>query len=340
MKIFKLIFVALVVTCCHQNEKQSGESVHPNQFNTAQGPVDEAALGITLSHEHVMSNFGKDIGETAVYDSIRLFEQVIPYLKELKSLGVASLFDCTTEYFGRRIDLLKALSEATGIQIITNTGFYGAADDRYIPDFAYQANPETIAAGWIKEFEQGIQGTGVKPGFIKLAFDEGKPPSEIDSKLFEAGLLTHLSTGLTLAVHTGNNLEAAKVQEALLNQYGVDASAWIWTHANKVEDDRVMLERARQGAWISLDGVKTSNIDEYLKRLVLFKEHNLLNKVLLSHDGNGFPGGGEIRKFEAIFTHLIPAMKENGFSEEDIRQLLVENPREAFKIRTRTGPTS
>lgn len=328
VKLFLLIILGLILSTC-QNDKTL------NQIHTVQGAIDMSELGISLTHEHIMSNFGKEIGEASNYDSLKLFNRVIPYLKKLKSSGVHSIFDCTTAYFGRRVDLLKKISDATEIQIITNTGFYGAANDRYIPEFAYKASAAAIADIWITEFENGIKGTKIKPGFIKLAFDDGKSPSNIDKKLFEAGLLTHLATGLTLAVHTGKNIEAVKLQIALLNEYNIHPSAWIWTHANKVEDTDRLIDLATKGAWISLDGVNQSNTSEYIKRIKHFKQKNLLHKILVSHDGNGFPNGGEIRKFESIFENLIPELLKNGFTDDEINQIMVRNPREAFYIRIR-----
>ena len=176
--------------------------------------------------------------------------------------------------------------------------------------------------------------SGIKPGFIKLAFDEGDP-STIDKKLFLAGILTHKKTGLTIGVHTGNNPVAAAFQMDLLEQNNLSTSAWIWFHANWLEDTQILLEAASRGAWISLDGVKTTNIKEYIDRLKLFKSRNLLHRVLLSHDGDGYPMGGEIREFEALQAALIPAMLEDGFNQKDINQLTIENPKEAFMIRVR-----
>ncbi|MGB7395883.1 MAG: phosphotriesterase [Pricia sp.] len=328
IKLFVVFSLAAIPAICQKDETST-------QINTVQGAIDLSDLGTSLTHEHIMSNYGKKINEASNYDSTKLFGQVIPYLKRLKSLGVRSIFDCTTAYFGRRIDLLKIISDSTGVQIITNTGFYGAADDRYIPEFAYSSSAESIAEIWIDEFENGIEGTDIKPGFIKLAFDDGRPPSDIDKKLFEAGMLTHLRTGLTLAVHTGKNMEALELQMRLLNEKGIHPSALIWTHANKVENDTVLIDRAAQGVWISLDGVKQSNVNEYMNRITLFKKRNLLPKLLLSHDGNGYPNGGSIRNFNAIFESLIPKLLANGFTEDDIHQILVKNPQEAFQIRKR-----
>ncbi len=333
MKIIAIKLVVAINLAALLSSCQSSKDL--NYINTVQGRISVSELGISLTHEHIMSNYGREINETPNYDNIKLFNQVIPYLKNLRSKGVISIFDCTTEYFGRRVDLLKMISDSTDIQIITNTGYYGAADDRYIPAFAYGASAKSISEIWIDEFENGIKGTDIKPGFIKLAFDDGKPPSDIDKKLLEAGILTHLSTGLTLAVHTGKNMEALDLQMQLLRDNDIHPSAWIWTHANKVKDDIVLFDLAAKGAWISLDGVNESNIHEYIKKLNLFKHKNLLHKILLSHDGNGFPSGDPIRGFEAIFDRLIPKMLTNGFTEDDIHQILVRNPKEAFQIRIR-----
>jgi predicted metal-dependent phosphotriesterase family hydrolase len=291
-------------------------------------------LDISLTHEHIMSDFGADPAYKAQYDTTALFNQVIPYLKQIRSQGVISIFDCTAAYFGREVTLLKKIANATGIQIITNTGFYGAARDKYIPMFAFDASVEEIAKIWIAEFENGIDQTGIKPGFIKLGFDEGEP-SAIDIKLFKAGIQTHLNTGLTMVVHTGNNPMAAKEQLRLLMEKKVSPAAWVWAHANFVDNMELLAEGAVNGAWISLDGAKGSNLNEYIEKITYFRERKLLHKILLSHDGNSFPRGAGIRKYETITMELIPALRKLGYSDNEINQLMIKNPREAFKIKVK-----
>ncbi|TVQ03636.1 MAG: phosphotriesterase [Balneolaceae bacterium] len=320
----------LLLTGCLPEDTDEQLSV----IHTVHGQVDAREIGFTLSHEHLMSNFGMPIEETFEYGETALYSQVIPYAKKVKELGVNTIFDYTANYFGRRVDILKTISDSTGLQIVTNTGIYGAADDRYIPDYAYHETSEELAARWIDEFRNGIDGTGIRPGFIKLAFDDGEP-SEIDTKLFEAGVITHLETGLTIAVHTGSNLAAVQTQFEILEKYSVSPEAWIWTHANWHDDTGFLLSVASMGGWISLDGVKEENTDEFISRLEAFRDAGLLHKVLLSHDGDAWPMGGEIRPFHAIFTHLLPAMRENGYSENAIHQILSDNPSQAYSIKKR-----
>ena len=52
-------------------------------------------------------------------------------------------------------------------------------------------------------------------------------------------------------------------------------------------------------------------------------------------DGNGFTRVGAIRQFEAIFTDLIPAMLDKGFTQSEIDQILIENPKNAFEFPVR-----
>ena len=138
IKVYIIIYLLVCISACNNNETEY-------KVNTVQGIVNSNELGLTLTHEHIMSNYGKEIGETSDYDSLKLFNQVIPYLKNLEALGVESIFDCTTAYFGRRVDLLKTISDSTGILIITNTGIYGAANDRYIPEFSYRATAKSMS---------------------------------------------------------------------------------------------------------------------------------------------------------------------------------------------------
>lgn len=323
-------FLFLLLASFNLFQKETG------YVQTVTGRISSKQLAFSLTHEHLFSNFGAAPASIPAYDSSLLFNQVIPYLKKIKLQGVQSVFDCTGAYFGRDVKKLPTLSKLSGMNIITNTGFYGAANDKYVPALAFSMSEEEIAAIWINEFKNGIDSTAIKPGFIKLAFDEGEP-SAIDIKLFAAGLLTHKATGLTLQVHTGNNIAAAKKQLELLKKFQLHPCAWIWAHANLFSDLNFLTETAASGAWISLDGVNEKNIAEYTRKLKVFKAKKLLHKVLLSHDGNSFPRGAAIRPYEAIQTTLIPELKKEGFSTAEIHQLTVKNPRMAFQICVRSN---
>ena len=79
--------------------------------------------------------------------------------------------ECTPAFLGSDVRLLKMLSEKTKVQIITNTGYYGAVDNKYLPPWAFTETAEQLAQRWIDDFEFGIDGTNVRPGFIKISVD-------------------------------------------------------------------------------------------------------------------------------------------------------------------------
>lgn len=313
---------------------------------TVLGPIAPKDLGNCLPHEHITSRFGEDPEEVAKYNYEHALADIVPYLKFMKGLGCDSIMCCTTKYFGRDVKLLKKISEASGMHIIANTGLYGSANDRYVPKYAFNSNAEKIALDWISEFDNGIDGTDIKPGFIKIGIDDG-PLSEIDARLVRAGALCHKETGLVIQVHTGDNPEAANEQINILKEESVSPKAWIWIHAHKVKNGEDLLHAAEQGAWISLDALRTANyyeqrtkisvtLERHLELLKLVKEHGYLHQVLLSHDGSSYPQAGKSKRtFETLFTAFIPMMKGAGFTDEEINQLIKVNPQNAFTIQKR-----
>lgn len=306
---------------------------------TVRGPIRPGDMGITLPHEHVMSTFGAPItpGPDHAYRYEELAEAVLPHLLRAREQGVRTLIDPTAAYFGRSPAALRRLAETSGVQIVTNTGYYGAADDRYVPEHARVESAEQLAARWLREWEHGIGDTGVRPGFIKVGVDAG-PLSAIDAKLFRAAAQAHRGSGLTIAAHTGDNPAAVEGEWRILREEGVDPSAWVWVHAHKVADEGLLAEAAERGGWISLDGVHPDTLEIHLRRVLEMRRRGLLGQVLLSHDGNTFrPGGGAARPYHALLAELVPALRERGMEPDEIEQLLVDNPRRAFTVRVRAA---
>ena len=51
----------------------------------------------------------------------------------------------------------------------------------------------------------------------------------------------------------------------------------------------------------------------------------------------GQPRGGKIRGFDTLFTTFLTALDLAGFSEDDIKQLIVTNPANALAIGVRSA---
>lgn len=306
---------------------------------TVTGPIPPESIGWTLSHEHVMVDFaGVDVVGPDRYDRDRVIKFVRPHLEALVEAGAETFVDCTPAYLGRDPLVLRRLSEATGLQILTNTGYYGARDDQHLPEHAYTDSVDALAARWVREWEEGIGRTNVRPGFIKIGVDDGSL-SDIDRKLVRAACRTHHETGLTLAVHTGPARPAREQLDVLLEE-DVSPEAWIWVHAQAEEDTMHHLEIAERGGWVSLDGYEPEETERYVRLVTLLKEHGLLDRLLLSHDNGwysvGEADGGSFASYTSMFRELVPALRDAGISKQTVRGLLVDNPARAFAVRRRT----
>jgi phosphotriesterase-related protein len=256
---------------------------------------------------------------------------VLPYLERIKAYGCQTLVDCTATHFGRHPELLRQISELSGLHILTNTGYYGAADDKYVPLHAYDETADQIAARWVREWKYSIDDTGVRPGFIKTAVDDGLL-SNIDRKLIVTAGRAHLQTGLSIQTHVGDNWPVVQEILSLLRAEGVHPTAWIWTHAHHVQETQHLVQAADQGAWISLDGINAGSADHILNIILEMKARGYLPNLLLSHDGDSYFGDGEFRPYHYLFTDFISRLGAAGLNQNEINQLTVANVCRAFTI--------
>lgn len=312
--------------------------IQDHQIMTVKGPINVTEMGKTLSHEHVLVDFaGADLYDPSQWDRDHVAKVVLPYLQELRDLGCRTFMEFTPEFLGRDPLLLKILSNRSGLNIVTNTGLYGAYDHKYLPKYAVNESYRELAARWINEFKHGINGTGIRPGFIKISVNPDSLTG-LQQKLVKAAAITHLETGLTIASHTGLAAPAFE-QLDIIQESGVDGSAFIWVHAQNENNKNTYLEAAQQGVWIGLDGLQKDQLPNYIKMIELMRDHEMLDKILISQDAGWYEPGktwnGPKRDYRVVFNELIPRLKSINFSEPEIRQLLEVNPQEAFAIRKR-----
>ena len=307
----------------------------PETIMTTRGPVAADKLGKTLSHEHVLVDF-IGAGETGYHrwDRKEVMRVVTPYLEAVRQAGFQSLVECTPAYLGRDPLLLQELSAKTGLHIITNTGYYGARNNKFLPPHALTESAAQLAARWTTEWEKGIDGTDIKPGFIKIGIDEG-PLSAIHQKLVRAAAKTHLATGLTIASHTGTHAGAFETLDILADE-GVSPEAFIWVHAQAEQDETRHIAAAKRGAWVSLDGVQDDTITSYAQTIIKLRSAGVLSNVLISQDAGWYsPGekdGGSFRSYLSITNSLIPTLLKNGLHEDEITGLISRNPARAYGV--------
>lgn len=325
-----LLFFMTAISCRNNESK----------IMTVTGGIPGSKMGITLPHEHVLFDLAMidSIGPHR-YNKDSVITKVLPMLEELKPFKVQTIVDGSPEFMGRDPQLLAELSKKTGINIITNTGWYAADSERHLPKEIKEMSAEEIALLWIAEAENGIGNTGIKPGVINIGIS-GAALSENDKKLVAAACLTHLKTGLSIMSHTGP-AEGAMAQLKILEKYGVDPSAFIWLHAMEEVSKGRLLTIAEKGVWVAFDGVMPDmeasvRISEMIKYMKMLRR---MDHVLLSHDAIGYecelPEGGKSSGFTELFGSFKLLLLSEGITKEELDLMMVKNPAEAFAVRVR-----
>ncbi len=307
-------------------------SIAAGKIQTVCGPVDPADLGPTLTHEHILVDFiGAEKVSPSRYDADEVFTIMLPYLLAAKAAGIRTIFECTPDYLGRDPSLLKRLSVASGVNLVTNTGLY---KDPFLPQWAKDLTAEEIAQRWIAEAAEGIGPESIRPGFIKIAANEGRL-SDIQRKIVRAAALTSRATGLVIASHTTTGV-AALEELGVLAEVGVPADRFVWVHSDAEPDAALRYRAAERGAWLEYDGIREASAAQKVP-LVMDALGRCPDQLLISQDAGwyhvGEAKGGDIAPLDWLpreFTKLLVAA---GATQAQVDRLLVSNPARAFVIR-------
>lgn len=304
-------------------------------IHTINGPVETGALGLVLPHEHLFTDLrGPHVPDYARGEPSAVVKVVGPFLAEAAAAGVTALVECSTVGVGRNLAVLRALAEATSIHIVAPTGVYR---DAYIPDSLRETSKDELAELWASELVQGMEGTSIRAGFIKLAMsDDG--PTALEVRNLKAAARASRNTGAVIACHTIGG-KVARQEMDVLEGSGLDLRRFIWVHAQTEPDLSILKDAARRGAYIELDtvGAPYQEQKELLETVIALIESGFGDHLLLSHDAgwydpaqpDGAPGGG-YRGYTALTTDFLPELLKRGISAEQVRRITVENPARAF----------
>ena len=310
---------------------------------TVLGPIPASKLGVTLPHEHVMCDFiGAEHTDRHRWEVEAVVKRMRPFLAQLKERGVTGFIDCTPAYIGRDPRVLRRLAQETGLHIVTNTGYYGGANDKFVPRHAYDETADQLADRWVREWENGIEDTGVKPGFIKIGVDEIENDSPrlspIDEKIVRASARASKRTGLGVTCHTGGGPAGLAAARVFIGERA-GPSRFVVAHSDG-HGLPINQAVAELGAWVSFDAISRKPLELHLKLVRAMTERHA-SSLLLSHDNGwyevGKENGGEVRDFNYISDVFLPAFRKGGASEATILKLTAENPANAFAIRPPSG---
>jgi len=303
------------------------------QVNTVTGPVDADRLGFTLGHEHVLIGAG-GLKENFpfIFDYDRTRKRIVRELKEARAGGVDTIVDLTTIDLGRDVELFAEAARASGMQIVATTGFW-----LNIPIIFRDRDPDFFAGIYIHEIEHGIAGTGIKPGVIKASSDmEGVTP-EGEAALRGVARACK-ATGVPISTHQYAPDRVGARQVEILLEEGVDMERVCIGHSADTTDIEYLMGLLEKGVFLSMDRYpgreerpdwKTRNAT--VKALI---DRGFAGRIMLGHDyAPGPVFAGEKTEESGPTTYLfisrtaIPALREMGVTDADIRAMTVDAPR-------------
>ena len=193
---------------------------------TFRGPVDGADLGPVLIHEHV---FVRNVElEGAVpgltFDPDEAVERAVRQLTALSTFGIRTMVDLTVPGLGRAIPLVSAVAERVPLHLVAATGYYTA--DVLPLYFQFHGpgrlidEPDPLVAMFVRDIEEGIAGTPVRAGMIKvMTGPAGWTPDVV--RVMSAAAAAFARTGVTITTHSVPETRNGLDQQAFLREHGV-----------------------------------------------------------------------------------------------------------------------
>ncbi|MBO5034359.1 MAG: hypothetical protein J6C43_01965 [Oscillospiraceae bacterium] len=293
-------------------------------IRTVLGDIDRSRLGMTLAHEHFIIDLDR-IRKDGI-SRIDTPEEVIPEIRLMMEDGIQSAFEVSTIDLGRDVEKLRTISQATGLQIVASTGYYLSP---FHPAELESQTPEEIARIYEKELLEGIGDTGIRAGLIAEIASSPEAFVGQEKKILVAAGIASRRTGAAVSTHTGR-LTAHETIQILLDQ-GMDPDKIILGHQDLIDDHEYHLSLLEHGVNIAFDtcGKSAYMPDEIRARNVLsliregYGDHLVLSNDISRRTYFTSAGGPG---YVAVMRIVVPLLRQQGATEEELRKLLVDNP--------------
>jgi phosphotriesterase-related protein len=348
-----------------------GTSPNAGKVQTVLGLVEPSALGITMTHEHLLVDLRAYFSEPEepgerrrVYQPITLEnlgwirqnwrnswpnlvlddeELAVQEATYYRHAGGGTMVDLTNKGLGRDPTVLARMSRATGLHIVMGSGYYVA---RSHPPGFERKNEEQIAEEIVRDCTEGVGTTGIKAGIIG-EIGISWPMAESERLSLEAAVEAQRRTGAALSIHVGAHPDSPSQVLGVLQKKRAELSRTILCHIDRTLEERSALkELAQSGATLEFDvfGLEVSYLPgnylpmlsdaQRLQKLEWLIEDGFLKQIVVSQDV-----GTKTRLvryggtgYAHILRYVVPWMRDRGFTQEHIDALLVENPRPLLSL--------
>ncbi len=293
---------------------------------TVRGPVEPRDLGLTLAHEHLLLDRYRvtTLSDHLLDDADLAARELARY----RAAGGGALADLTTQDTGRNPLALRRISEETGVHVVMGCGWYR---EPYYPPDIYITSTNELARRLLDEIEHGVGDTGVRPGVLGEVGTEKDRFTPAMERVFRAVARAHVRSGLPIFTHTSAGTLGLE-QLDLLKEEGVDLRRVVVGHVDGRMDHDYHAAIARNGACVGFDRIGRRLVADprrHAAAIARLASDGLLDRVLVSQNVSlkshlhhyGGPG------YDYLVTEFVPVLRSAGLADEQIRTLLVENPR-------------
>lgn len=311
---------------------------------TFTGAVPADRLGTTLIHEHVFVGHPElDLNwPHPEWDEEEALERAVAGFGRLHALGVRTVVDLTVPGLGRDVARVLRVAERTPVRLIAATGYYTAEG---LPGFFRTHGPGGLVGGpdplielFLRDIREGIAGTGVRAGMLKVFSDAGgiTPDSQ---RVFAAAAYAHLETGVPVTTHSDAKSGGGTAQQQLLARLGVPLDRVVIGHAGDSADLDYLMSLADGGSFLGFDRFGMEHVApdaQRIRMLLALIERGYADRILLSHDAAFFsritPPSWRSRvvphwQMETVHRRVLPQLRAAGLGEAVLDTLLIANPR-------------
>ncbi len=306
---------------------------------TVTGDVAPSQLGFTLPHEHTQCHLWR-IPERFDYWELTPDEDLIAAeLERFRAAGGSCVVDLTLPGIGRDPAWLRRVADRTGLLVVMGTGWY--REPYYPPDALIdRRSVEELADLMVREFEEGADGTDVRPGIIGEIGCHKPWVSAQEERVFRAAGRAARTTGMAVTTHAVMSPIGLR-QLDLLEAAGADPSRVVIGHSDSYPILDHWLAIVERGASIECDflGMAFTPMERKGEPRVIELILEMLHRghgarILLSQDvcDNSqltFYGGNG---YAYIAEAFLPRLRERGVSDAEIRTLTVDNPQRILAI--------
>jgi phosphotriesterase-related protein len=153
----------------------------------------------------------------------------------------------------------------------------------------------------------------------------------------------HRRTGVPISTHTHAPTRRGLEQQRVFTDEGVDLTRVIIGHSGDTTDIGYLEELIAAGSYIGMDRFGIDVLlpfEERVATVARLCERGHADKMVLSHDAACFndwlpeaalPVVTPNWNFLHIHNDVIPALKQRGVTDEQIRTMLIDNPRKIFE---------